>query len=692
MAVLEKIRVKFGIGASIIIALGLLLFIVDPSDIDTFFQPKNNVGEIDGKTISYDEFMNEVDRLTAVNLGSASPTEQQSIQLRDAAWQEFILKDLFIKNAKKAGINLGTDEKVALTTGSMISPIIAQSPAFQDENGNFSVANVLEIGQASKINAQVRLFWENIQNLVYNQQYMSKYNALFNNASAAAPFKVAKSIEENNVTNDVDFVMVPFGYSRDTTVVVSDDEIKAYYNSHKQLFKQQGSRDIEYVVFEVKPSNSDIKATRDYVNASYDEFASTDNVKSFLSKVTSEVSYDGHWYKEGELKSVNTKIDEFVKSAAVGKTSDVVTSGNTFYAARIMDSKHIPDSVYVKHILLKGANAAKADSLLAVVASKKAKFEDVAQEYSADENSVADGVIGNIGWLTQSRNIPGFEKTIFTAAKGKPYIVKTQYGTHIVEVVRTTKAVTKKQVAILAKTAQPGRETRSESYAKASNFAVAAADGAAAYHKAVDTLGLYSHPYNKLTEGVSRLGSVDNAKEVTRWAFSKKVGKVSSVITIDNKFHIVALVNGIHEEGTATLAEVAESIRQQLYYQKLSEKKSAEVAEKIAGLSTLEEIAEALNTSISSRSGVTFATGSGQGLDNAFIGAICAAEVGKISGPVAGNIGTYVFKVTARDTGAFYTEDDAKNAAAQESAYASQGIIPVMIQQADVKDYRERYF
>ncbi len=692
MAVLEKIRVKFGIGASIIIALGLLLFIVDPSDIDTFFQPKNNVGEIDGKTISYDEFMNEVDRLAAVNLGGASPTEQQSIQLREAAWQEFLLKDLFIKNAKKAGINLGVDEKVALTTGNMISPIIAQSPAFQDENGNFSVANVLEIGQASKTNSQVRLFWDNIQNMIYNQQYVGKYVALFNNASVATPFRVAKSIEENNVTNDVDFVMVPFGYTRDTAVVVSDDEIKAYYSSHKKLFQQQSSRDIEYVVFEVKPSNSDIKATSDYVNASYDEFASTDNVKGFLSKVTSEVSYDGHWYKEGELRSVNTKIDEFVKTAAVGKTSDVVTSGNTFYAARIMDSKQIPDSVYVKHILLKGANAAKADSLLAVVASKKAKFEDVAQEYSADEESVADGIIGNIGWLTQSYIIPGFEKTIFSVAKGKPYIVKTQYGTHIVEVVRTTKALTKKQVAIFAKTAQPGRETRSESYAKASNFAVAAADGAAAYHKAVDTLGVYSHPYNKLTEGVSRLGSVENAKEVTRWAFDNKVGKVSSVITIDNKFHIVALVNGIHKEGTATLAEVAETIRQQLYFKKLSEKKRAEVAEKIAGLSTLEEIAEALNTSISSRSGVTFATGSGQGLDNAFIGAICAAEVGKISGPVAGAIGTYVFKVTSRDTGAFYTEDDAKNAAAQEAAYASQGILPVMVQQADVKDNRERYF
>ena len=81
-----------------------------------------------------------------------------------------------------------------------------------------------------------------------------------------------------------------------------------------------------------------------------------------------------------------------------------------------------------------------------------------------------------------------------------------------------------------------------------------------------------------------------------------------------------------------------------------------------------------------------------QGLDPKFIGAVSVAPENVVSGPVAGSIGVYVFQVTGRDTGAFYTEDDAKNRSAQMNAYLSQMIVPVMMNDADVKDNRARFF
>ena len=51
-----------------------------------------------------------------------------------------------------------------------------------------------------------------------------------------------------------------------------------------------------------------------------------------------------------------------------------------------------------------------------------------------------------------------------------------------------------------------------------------------------------------------------------------------------------------------------------------------------------------------------------------------------------------MFKVTGRDTGSFYTEDDAKTRQAQMAMYSSQAIIPVMMQDADVKDNRARFY
>ena len=44
------------------------------------------------------------------------------------------------------------------------------------------------------------------------------------------------------------------------------------------------------------------------------------------------------------------------------------------------------------------------------------------------------------------------------------------------------------------------------------------------YKKAVDSLGVYSHPVNNMIEGTDRLGSIENTKEVARWAYENKVG------------------------------------------------------------------------------------------------------------------------------------------------------------------------
>ena len=50
------------------------------------------------------------------------------------------------------------------------------------------------------------------------------------------------------------------------------------------------------------------------------------------------------------------------------------------------------------------------------------------------------------------------------------------------------------------------------------------------------------------------------------------------------------------------------------------------------------------------------------------------------------------FLANIRETGSFYTESDAKNANAQILNYNIQNIVPVMMQDAKVKDNRARFF
>ncbi|MBP5302567.1 MAG: SurA N-terminal domain-containing protein, partial [Bacteroidales bacterium] len=240
MAALETIRQKFGIGATIIIAFGLLLFLVNPADIMQTIQnasSKYDVGKIGKNSISYTEFDQEVKQLGSVSemmTGQSASSEAQQTQLRDATWRTLVEDNLFIPNAQAAGINVGHDEIVALMNGENVSPVLSTNPIFQ-EDGAFSHDRLVDFLQQMESDDSGRMstIWNYLQKSVKTVQYYNKYNALFTAGAFSNALQTARLIEDNNTSADVRFVMSPLGYTKDTTVVVSDAEIKDYYNKHK---------------------------------------------------------------------------------------------------------------------------------------------------------------------------------------------------------------------------------------------------------------------------------------------------------------------------------------------------------------------------------------------------------------------------------------------------------------------------
>ena len=662
MAVLETIRVKLGILITVLIAVALLSFIIDPStlqSVSSSMSSKYDVGEIDGKSISYNDYQADVDKFTTINeilTGASAQNEQQQTSIRNAAWQSLVDKYLFVKNAEKAGIHVGEEELISLISGELDSPVFTQNPAFFDENGNFSKNMVLEF--VSYMNSdqtgRLQLYWEWLQESAKTQQYYAKYNSLFAASNYANPLTLANQIAENNNTFNVEFVMLPVGYAIDSTIVVSDSEIKKYYEAHKKFYRQPASRDIEYVIYEVVPSTEDIAAANQALVNVYDEFASTENMKAFLL-ANSDRQYDSRWYKAGELNSVAKEVNDFAfADKKVAGVSPVISKENTFYAVRVVEEAMIPDSVYVKYA--------------------PATVENVDSVLTASEAT----------WLPQ---IAGFED-LMSAPKNSKVTVNGM----VFNVLDRTAPVAKKRVAVLEKSAVPSKETVNSFYSKANTLATKSAGKYENFVKAVAEENAYAHPVTQMLESTNRLGAVENTKEVTRWAFEAKVGDVSNIITVNNNYFIVATLKGIHKEGYTPVAEVAESIKAVLYSEKAIAKKAAEVSAKIAGLNDMQAIAEALGTTVSTKDGIAFSSMAAQGLDPKFIGAASVSEQGKICGPVEGNIGVYVYKVTGRDTGAFFTEDDAKVRDAQMTQYATQMVVPVMMDDAEVKDNRARFF
>ena len=661
MAVLETIRVKLGIVITALIAVALLSFIIDPStlqSVSSSMSSKYDVGEIGGKSISYTDFQADIDRFTAINeimTGSSVQNEETQTSIRDAAWQSLVDKYLFIKNAKAAGLNVGEEEMVDIISGVIDSPVFTQNPAFCDENGVFSAALVNDFVSyiSTDETGRLQLYWDYLIESALTQQFYDKYYSLFTLSNVANPLMVTNQIADNNNTFDVEFVMMPFGYTQDSTIVVSDSEIKKYYEDHKKYFKQQNSRDIEYVVYEVVPSDSDVAAANDALVKVYDEFAEAENMKSFLL-ANSDRQYDATWYADGELNALSKEANDFVFGKNSQGVSEVFQSGNTFYAVRVIEEAQVADSVYVKFVPSTSENV---DSLL----------------------TVSEPI-----WISQT---PGYED-LMTVKKNEKFTT----GGLTFQVVDRTAPVAKKRVAVLQKDAVASKETVNGYYAKANTLATKSAGKYENFQAACTEEGVYAHPVSRMLESANVLGSISHTKEVTRWAFEAKVGDVSNIITVDNNYFIVAAVTRIHKEGYADIKDVAPQIKDVLYMEKSGEKLAANVAKKIEGKGSMEAIAEALESSVSTKEGVAFSSLTSQGLDPMFIGAASASEDGKICGPVIGSVGVYVYKVTGRDTGAFYTEDDAKAYDAQMTQYSSQALMSTMMNDAEVVDNRARFF
>ena len=654
MAILETIRVKFGILISVLIAVALLSFIIDPSTLQSVssMSSKYDVGEIDGKSISYTDFQAEIEKITAISEMNGSPVqgEEALAMVRQQAWQQFINDYLFIPSAKAAGFNVGEEEMYQLLSGEMLSGVLMQM--FQGQLNKELLMDIEAQVEADET-GRMKLFWDNLLETVYSEQFYAKYQSLFAKSSFNNALAVAEQIKGNNTTFDVDFVVVPFIFAQDSTIVVSDKEIKDYYNAHKENFKQIASRDIEYIVIDIVPSADDVTAANNAIAAVYDEFVAADNMKTFLLS-KSERQLEKRWYKEGELKALSADVDAFVTAGRTGDVSPIFQKGNSFYAVKIMETAQVPEQVQVKYTQ---AGVEGAEEALAAAGEE---------------------------WISQ---MDGFED-LMTTPKGQTVTINGI----LFQVVDTKDVVAKKRVAILEKTAQPSDATRSACYAKANSVASKAGGKYEGFKKAVEEDGLYAHPYNRMPESASRLGSVEHAKEVTRWAFEAKVGQVSGIISIDNKYYVVATLKGIHKEGYAPVEEVAARIQPVLYQEKAAAKKTAEVTEKINGLTDLAAVAEALGTTVSSKEDVTFASFTSTGLDNKFIGAASVAEVGALNGPLQGNTGVYVYVVTDRSEGAFFTEDDAALREQQMTYSALQMLLPVMMDEAEVKDNTARFY
>ena len=685
MAVLEKIRVKFGILITVLVALALLSFIIDPQTLQSAFQmmsSDNKVGEMNGKNINYREFYEDYDHYLKLYgmMGQNTNSEEAQTAIRDIAWQDNYTRLVFAPKAEKAGLFVGKEEMFDLTQGDHISPVLLQQRLFADENGAFSRVALLNFVQSidNDASGQSEAYWNFLEKSIYDAQLYGKYAALMHASVLMNNIEKEQNIAENNTTCDADYVVIPLGFEPDSTVKVSASEIRDYYNARKDNLRQPANRDIEYVLFEVVPSQADIDAKRADFENLYEEFKTAENLKNFVA-LHSDAKWDNNWYSKAQLEG----MPEF-QAVAFGrgaKVSAIREDGDSFSAARVFARGMVSDSAHVYYAAFALTDEAAADEL--VNEAKKAR--------------VMPDSFKELGWLTQQISAANGLSDLNVAlqpASGKVVKVRSTatQTLFVLYVTERTRPVEKVQLATLVGNVLPSEDTYRDFLMKATEVADKAAGKYANFETVCRDENLPVIPVQNVLESTRRIGVCDNARELVRWVFDKKTKKnsVSDVIIVDNKYYFVAAVTEVRKEGQVELKDIASQFEFAIRAEKSLKNLQAKVAEEIKDCATLQDVASRYDLTVNHGSALSF--GSQYQGNGKLMGALAKAEPNKIYGPILSEYGVTVFQLLSRETGSYYTEKDAATYAQQKADYTVQVLDQAISEEAQIKDYRARFF
>ena len=677
MASLNTLRTKFGIVLSIVIAGALLAFILSLKTEMGFSGNDPRVGVIDGEKINYSEYYNQYEQVKAQS-GAQESNEQQSAMLANAAWQALIGKYVLTPGFDKMGLRVTEPERMSMVSGQ--HPSQAFYNAFADpRTGEYNVAAVHQFLSEAEANAQAQLAWAQLNEQARMEREVAKFLGLIKGGVYVNSLEVANGVNSANNTYAGKWAGKKYSAVPDSLIQLKSSDIKAYYNSHKNMFEQTPSRALSYVVFEVSPTDDDMLALEKSVAEVGAQFAATEELKSFVRANRNGKIADNY-------VSAKQLSEEEAKALLDGATYGPVLKNNEWTMARALDTKIVPDSMGIRHIVLPYTQEALADSLLTVLKGG-ADFAQVAAQYSVYDATAANG--GEVGVMPFSAFSGEFAAALANAKTGDIVKIASGDAIQLMQVYRADKPSKHVQVASITYPVEASATTRRDIHNQAGTFSVNAKGSVEAFNDAASAAAVTPR-IASLAQGERTIRGLEDSRDVARWAYGAEVGDVSEIFPV-GKDYVIAMLTEIDDNEFAPLEKVSAQIRAQV----LRDKKYDYIVKELSG-STLDEQAKSLGTEVADFDNVTFGAFyvNGPGFEPRLIGAISSTtEKGVLSAPVKGLSGVYVFEVDDIQTSDKQTAEGEKvRAQAMAESMAQQFSVQAIQQMAKIQDLRGKYF
>lgn len=682
MATLERIRQRSGL-LLIVIGLAMLAFILTDllgSGNSMLRNNANVVGEVDGTEIDIRDFNIKMDERLAL-IQQQNPQQAAGISrimLADQIWREYQEEILLGANYEELGLAVNDLELFQRITK---NPQVRGQEGFKDKvTGKFSTAqlkqyiqniedNVNNDPQASAAFQQ----WINFENGTRDEALRNKYLYAVRKG-LYMPSALAKAdYNRRNDLSTIQYLGLEYSSIVDSTVEVSESELKSYYKKNSDDFKSEGTRDIAFVNFPVQPSAKDRMVLqnelREYladqiitVRGRTDtlvSFANTDDDSSYAVG-RSDLNVTAAFY---EKEALTAPMDSILFEQEKGFIYGPYEENGVYALAKISDIAYVPDSVQARHILLSFQGAANgrsestrapqdaknlADSLLKVVSEDSTQFGALAKQYSDDPGSGAKG--GALGWFSQGQMVASFNKYCFFNEKGDIGLVFSQFGFHIIHIQDQKGSNKSLKLVKIQRQIEASDVTRDSIYDLASKFAAEANAEGADFAEVASNLGYNPRPAANIGVFQESILGIGQNREVVRWVHNEEtaLGAIQ-LFNQDNNSFLVTQLTQIQPEGTLPFEMVKERIAPLVRKEKKGEMLSEKLKAAQASQSDFAALAADLGVQVKNQ-GINFATSNLTGFGNEpkIIGAATSLALNTTSEPIIGERGVYLVRVSAR--------------------------------------------
>ncbi len=702
MSVIQKIRDKYAVVIVVVICLAIVSFLLQ----DAFFgknsliRRSTTVGKVNGKELEFTEYQqmikNAEDRM---RMSNGALNEQITQQARESAWTKFLSDNILSAQYEKLGLAVTEEEIKDQFTGKNPSPIITQQ--FTDEKtGQFDRARMQQVlaSISQDKTGQMRAGLLQLEEYIAQSRVSEKYLSLIKQAVYYPKWLAEKQIQDNGQTASISYVSVPYASIADSTIKVSDNEMNSFISSHKELFKVEESRKVDYLAFNVIPSAADTAATlKVLVDAKQElDTISNNDIAAFINRNSDLPYYDSYISKSALMVPQKDTLVTLPVGAVFGPYYD----NNLIVYAKMIDRKTLPDSVKVRHILIATQNQqggglpdslakVRIDSIESAVKGG-ADFKALVEQYTDDVRSKPTG--GEYDVTPSTDFLKEFKDFALEKGKGSIGVVKTAAGYHLIEVLEQKNIGSAVKLAYLAKPVSPSRETDSRAYAEANEFASKNRD-AKTFEKTIQEKGLNKRIADNLRPMDFVIPGIGQARELVRWAYDSDKGAVSNVFTFDNTY-VVAVLTAVRAEGTAPLDDVRPSVEAEVRKQK----KAAQIIEKIKSPASLADVSKATNQPEQKADGIGFGTPfvPSMGFEPRVVGAAFNKAWGtaKVTAPIEGNAGVYVLKVDSYQPGQGGQDPASVSRAYEQSMLSSLDgqLFTVLKKLSKIEDNRSKFF